>query len=41
MRRETPDAAWKCPPVPTRKRHTPPPERILMVDSIPLPMAGD
>jgi len=41
LRRETPDAAWKCPPVPTRKRHTPPPERILMVDSIPLPMAGD
>jgi radical SAM family uncharacterized protein len=41
LRRETPDDAWECPTVPTRKHHTPAPERILMVDSIPLPMAGD
>jgi len=41
LRRETPDEAWECPPVPKRKHHTPPPERILTVDSIPLPMAGD
>ncbi|MBE2224525.1 MAG: TIGR03960 family B12-binding radical SAM protein, partial [Anaerolineae bacterium] len=41
LRRETPDDAWECPTVPTRKHHTPPPQRILMVDSIPLPMAGD
>ena len=41
LRRETPDEAWECPTVPTRKHHKPPPVRILTVDSIPLPMAGD
>ena len=38
LRRETPDEAWECPPVPQRKRPLPTSERIFTVDSIPLPM---
>ncbi len=41
LRRETPDEAWECPPVPARKRPFSAPVRVLAVDSIPLPLAGD
>ena len=39
LRRETPAEAWKCPAVPKRGRSAPAPEKILAVDSIPLPMS--
>ena len=38
LRRETSEDAWECPPVPKRKHHRPLPEKVLAVDSIPLPM---
>ncbi|PID87049.1 MAG: B12-binding domain-containing radical SAM protein [Chloroflexi bacterium] len=41
LRRETPADAWECPPVSKHKHYTPPPEKILTVDSIPLTMAAD
>ncbi|MEJ2746661.1 MAG: TIGR03960 family B12-binding radical SAM protein [Anaerolineae bacterium] len=40
LRRETEDAAWECPPVPTRKHHKPRQERVLAVGGIPLPIIG-
>jgi radical SAM family uncharacterized protein len=36
LRRETEPEAWECPPVPTRKHHQPRPERVPMVEGIPL-----
>lgn len=36
LRRETADSAWECPPVPTRKHHTPRQEPIPVVEGIPL-----
>ncbi|RMH01339.1 MAG: TIGR03960 family B12-binding radical SAM protein [Chloroflexi bacterium] len=38
LRRETPEEAWECPPVPKRKHHKPREVQPPMVDGIPLPV---